>query len=254
MSPGSRPVRHVDLITRLAVAAIAGGAALYVLRFVATGGEIGHRFLVLNTVLAAIPLVAAVALVKKRRRRLEAIALGLVWLAFLPNAPYLVTDLKHLPEPGGAIYWFDLVLISTFGMIGLLLGSASIYLVHDAARGRGGIGRGWLLVAAIIPLVGIGVSLGRFARWHTWDLLLAPQLILGDVLGGVIDPLGHQKELAVAIAMAWLVAGAYLVFFALIEARPGSGAAGAIHRHPEPPTHGRGVGSSQWSSHDDSGR
>lgn len=228
-------MRHVDRIVLICGAAVAAGVLILALRLMLPGSTSGHLYLLWNTVLAGVPLIAALALVRRRRRRMEAIALGAVWLAFLPNAPYLVTDLVHLPERGAPGYWPDLVLLSTFGLIGLLLGSASIYLVHVALRSRGAIGRGWLLVAAIAPLTGIGVALGRFARWNSWDLLVAPQRILGDVLDGLLDPLAHQQELTLAVAITVLVIGSYAVFFALLESGHSAGAAPGGRRSPEEP-------------------
>ena len=55
------------------------------------------KFLVWNLVLAWMPMVFAVAF-DLVERRLWLLPLGLGWLAFLPNAPYLVTDLVHLGE------------------------------------------------------------------------------------------------------------------------------------------------------------
>ena len=53
------------------------------------------RFFVWNLTLACIPVLFAAGFVAVRRR-IWLIPLGLGWLAFLPNAPYLVTDLVHL--------------------------------------------------------------------------------------------------------------------------------------------------------------
>src|SRR5205814_9660778 len=57
-------------------------------------------FLALNLLLAWVPYVAAVLLQEAGRRGRFTVAalLGLVWLLFLPNAPYMVSDLVHV-EP-----------------------------------------------------------------------------------------------------------------------------------------------------------
>ena len=54
-------------------------------------------FLVWNLFLAWIPVYFAGGFAVVRRRR-WLLPLGLGWLTFLPNSPYLVTDLVHLGE------------------------------------------------------------------------------------------------------------------------------------------------------------
>src|SRR3954464_4156781 len=58
-----------------------------------------YGFLRWNLVLAWIPLLLSHALARASRRPATAVAvpvLALAWIVFLPNAPYLVTDLIHL--------------------------------------------------------------------------------------------------------------------------------------------------------------
>ena len=85
---------------RLAVAALLTlwVAALLLTRMVLTGSAFG-LFLVWNLFLAAVPLMASTALValdRKGGRLGGRLALAAVWLLFLPNAPYILTDLVHL--------------------------------------------------------------------------------------------------------------------------------------------------------------
>src|SRR3954449_9240989 len=92
---------------RIAVVASLAGLSLFVLAMLAarmlyTGGS-GHRWLAWNLFLAWIPFLLALLLYERARvgaswRVLP--PLGLLWLAFFPNAPYLVTDLKHIGYGG----------------------------------------------------------------------------------------------------------------------------------------------------------
>src|SRR4051794_38963998 len=65
------------------------------------GGEHYH-FLAWNLALAWVPLALAVVIDRVHRRRglrVLLVALGTAWLVFVPNAPYIVTDVVHL-QPG----------------------------------------------------------------------------------------------------------------------------------------------------------
>src|SRR5262245_50322448 len=64
-------------------------------------GRAALLFLGWNLALAWVPLLVSVVIAARHApgrtsSRAATVALGAVWLAFFPNAPYLVTDLIHL--------------------------------------------------------------------------------------------------------------------------------------------------------------
>ena len=115
------------------------------------------RFLVWNLILAWVPLVLALVVYDGYRRSGSLLWLtpfvGL-WLLFLPNAPYIVTDFVHLSPSSRAPLWFDGVELSAFAWTGMLLGFVSLYLVHAVLRHRLGVpagGRAWSAATAPHP-------------------------------------------------------------------------------------------------------
>ena len=104
-----------------------------------------YDFLAWNLLLAWIPFLLAVALYDSDRRgRTPAVLviLGAVWLVFLPNAPYIVTDFVHIGELPGAPLWYDAGMTAAFAGTGLVLGLASVLLVQGVvARRFGALGR-----------------------------------------------------------------------------------------------------------------
>lgn len=84
------------LIVRLALI-VALPAALYATRVIYTG-KITYRFLPWNLSLAWLPLAFAYLAVRAERRPVLAVLFIAAWLAFLPNAPYLIGDLRSLIE------------------------------------------------------------------------------------------------------------------------------------------------------------
>jgi uncharacterized membrane protein len=85
---------------------------------------------------------------------------GLVWLLFLPNALYMVTDFVHLGDIGRAPVWFDAAMIGSFACAGLLLGFASVHRMQSFARQLGST-QAWLLTVGAIALSTVGIYRGR---------------------------------------------------------------------------------------------
>jgi uncharacterized membrane protein len=181
-----------------------------------------YRFLIWNLVLAWIPLVLAVLVYDRYRRGapihrlVPALAL---WLLFLPNAPYIVTDFVHLSSASRPPLWFDGIELSAFAWTGMLLGLVSLYLVHAVVQHRFGSLAGWAGTLVVLPLVSAGVYLGRVQRWNSWDLLTQPGSRLAELHSHLDDPHTLGRPLAVTLGMAVLLILAYLVFYGLLRAR-----------------------------------
>lgn len=172
--------------------------------------------LVWNLVLAWIPFVVALILYDAARRRASAgalVALGTAWLLFLPNAPYIVTDVKWLGEYAGGTIAYDTALIGTAATIGLVLGFVSLFLVQVVVTGRYGRLAGWGVAWAALALSGVGVYLGRFERWNSWDVVTEPTTVAGRLAAAALDPLAHTRPLALSIAFAVTWCLGYALFY-----------------------------------------
>jgi uncharacterized membrane protein len=183
--------------------------------------------LVWNLFLAWIPLGLALVIYDGAKRGLGAVWVVVfagLWLLFFPNAPYLTTDMKYLRELGGAPLWYDVSLTGLAAFTGLALGLVSLYLVHSVARTYFGAILAWVGVWAVLALSSIGVFLGRFQRFNSWDVFTDPGPILGDVAKGLADPLNYPRTLAVTVVFGGFLIASYLVFYALaqVTASPGT--------------------------------
>ena len=190
-------------------------------------GAMGFRFLVWNLILAWIPMLLALVIYDRYRRgtALTRLApLAALWLLFLPNAPYIVTDFIHLSATTPAPLWFDGVEVSAFAWTGMLLGFVSLYLVHAVARHRLGGLLGWLGVLAALALVSVGVYLGRVKRWNSWDLLTQPGSMVAQLHTHLADSASLGRAVGATLVMTMLLALAYLVFYVLMGARLEAGA------------------------------
>jgi uncharacterized membrane protein len=179
-----------------------------------TSGSSDLDYLLWNLALAWVPFVAALALDDVRSTPLSLqLPLLALWLAFFPNAPYLVTDLIHI-DPADRSFTSmlgDATLVSV-APVGLALGFSSLMLVERVVRGRFG-GRTALAVAVLsLAACSLGIYLGRVVRLNSWDLLTRPRVV-GSVLHQLArNPLAHPLAVALTIAMAFALSVLYLRF------------------------------------------
>ena len=185
-------------------------------------GAYDFRFLIWNLILAWIPLLLALLVYDRYRRGRSVLVLApalVLWLLFLPNAPYIVTDFVHLSAGSPAPLWLDGVELSAFAWTGMLLGFASLYLVHAVARHRLGAVPSWVGVLCVLALVSVGVYLGRVKRWNSWDLLTQPGARLAQLHAHLGDPASLTRAVGISLAVTCLLAAAYLVFYVLMAVR-----------------------------------
>ncbi|QQS15606.1 MAG: DUF1361 domain-containing protein [Candidatus Moraniibacteriota bacterium] len=180
----------------------------------------GYFFLLWNLFLAAIPYWIAAfferSLGKNTHMTNGLWIVFLVWLFFFPNAPYIVTDFVHLPweYEYSQSFAYDFVLVATFAFSGMLFGMGALFRVHRALRKA--IGRWWgdAAMVAVIFLSGIGIYLGRFLRWNSWDAFLNPLLVFRDTLSHYGDPVWFARAVALSFLFSIGIGASYLFFVA----------------------------------------
>ncbi|RZJ72995.1 DUF1361 domain-containing protein [Flavobacterium sp.] len=153
--------------------------ALMTVRMFATSG-IGYGFLVWNLFLAIVPLLVSLHLTKTDPTKTKIVLLSLFWLLFLPNAPYILTDFLHFRNFTQKMpAWFDLLLLASYSISGLLFGLLSMRQMHLVWRKSFGKIANFLIPASAL-LSGFGIYLGRFKRYNSWDILSDPLAIACD--------------------------------------------------------------------------
>jgi uncharacterized membrane protein len=162
--------------------------------------------------LAWMPLVFAL-LFSAVHRYAALLLVGACWLAFLPNAPYLVTDLIHLS--GHDELWRHVLQFGFAAWTGTLLGVVSLRIVHVEVERRFGSIAGWSLVAVSTGLCAIGVVIGRFQRWNSWDLVTSPGVVATSTIEWVRSPIANVRSTGVAAAVATFFGIAYVTTWAL---------------------------------------
>jgi len=176
-------------------------------------GAAGYRYLVWNLTLAWIPMLLAIVLViayRQRRSLFELGAVGAVWLLFLPNAPYVLTDFIHL---GDSHRMYDTIVVGSFALTGLALGFGSLLLVQLVVTRVGGALLGWLTALLSLFFASIGVYLGRVVRLNSWDAFQRPHRLLEIAQLRLADPFGNRNLIGFVIVFCGFLTLAYVGFY-----------------------------------------
>jgi len=215
-SPSLRRAYDFLVEQRFFAVALPSAAACTLLagRFVGSGSRT-LSFMVWNLFLAWIPygcsLVAVAAHRSAHPRRNVAVAVaGAAWLAFLPNAPYLTTDLFRLRDLSAAPIFYDVALLAMFAWGGCILGVASLHAVRRVIEDIAGPAVAHAAALFFIGLSGLGVYLGRVVRLNSWDLALRPRHVLAHAAGAMSTREG--------VAYTLLFAGFFFVCYVAMAA------------------------------------
>lgn len=176
-------------------------------------------YLLWNLLLAWVPVLCAWLLMRvlKTRSWLEPlpVLLTLLWLGFLPNSFYIMTDLIHLRSTGDIGVLYDVVLLMSCIWNGLVAGLISMIWVHREIVRRRHESFAGLLMTVIVALVSFAIYLGRSLRWNTWDVLVNPAGLLFDVSERVINPLDHPQYITTTATFFLLIGSMYYVVWTL---------------------------------------
>jgi len=160
----------------------------------------GYPFIMMvwNIILAMVPFVFFLLFselwYKTRFKNLSDKILGAVifffWLIFLPNAPYLIADIRHLLNfcpvnsylnvcVSGAWEIMFFFVYSVFGWAFLTIHLDQMGKILAEIFGRTA---SRALIIAIIPVMALGVLFGLTERFNSWDVFARPLAIFQYLL------------------------------------------------------------------------
>ncbi len=119
---------------------------------------------------------------KRIYQQIIALAIWFLWLLFIPNAAYIVTDVRHISgfcadttvykictqNAWMIIFFFVYATVGWVALVYLLRQMRS--LIVDMKGRQFGI----YFIALIIPLISLGVLLGLVNRWNSWEFFISP--------------------------------------------------------------------------------
>lgn len=170
------------------------------------------RWMAWNLFLGFVPLALSVWLFRKARSRSFVWWIGLVvFIAFLPNAPYVLTDVIHLVadiRTQSSVWIITLVLIPQYllfigaGFEAYVLSLINLgYYLNRQGRSK------WISWVELLihGLSAIGIYLGRFQRFNSWDLITQ----LDTIAGSVVDDVARKRPLVVIAITFVIITGLY---------------------------------------------
>lgn len=174
-------------------------------------GYTTYLFLAWNLFLAFVPYLITQWLWMQSpdtKQRIKQAALLLVWLLFIPNSFYILTDLFHLDKFDEAPKWFDLLLIFSFAWNGLLFGTISVRRAEMILERATGQGLSLFVVFVVMWLNAFGIYLGRYLRFNSWDILLQPFSLFREMFEVIFHPLRNKME--------WGMIAVYAIFMTVL--------------------------------------
>ena len=156
------------------------------------GVPIRLRWLYWNLILSLLPMVFSIPVSlgfasKKMIWIILVLPFLALWLLFLPNSTYMITDLIHLDSSSIVNWnytynadlkaWLALIYVAAGIVLGVVSGLVSTqWIYRNTPLPRHPIIKyGFMIILSL--LVGYGVYIGRFLRFNSWDILHPRTLI-----------------------------------------------------------------------------
>ena len=134
-------------------------------------------FLIWNLFLAYIPCFLSSSIYKNffnTSKKIQNSFYGLIWLLFIPNSFYILTDFTHLHFRTTFQFSLDILIISGFSFVGFYVGLLSIHTIRQLVIAKYGNTKGNIFILTISFLSAFGIYLGRVLRFNSWDIISKP--------------------------------------------------------------------------------
>jgi len=197
-----------------------GFSCLLLIARVFITGYLTYIFLVWNLFLAFLPYAITEWLwthsqVAKNKWKL--MAAMILWLLFIPNSFYILTDLFHLDTFHSAPKWFDLLLLFSFAWNGLLLGLISVRKTEMLLEEVSGRGFSLVIVFMVMWLNAFGIYIGRYLRFNSWDVITQPFSLFNEMFEILLHPVRNKMEWGMMMVYALFMTLLYITIKKLGE-------------------------------------
>ena len=147
-----------------------------------------HGFMVWNLVLAAVPAALAVVLFRRNVARTP-FWWGLlgVWVLFLPNAPYVLTDVVHMLDDlrGAPTRLHGLSVLTSYALFFAAGVGAYVFAIQRSRVFWHSVLPDRAVPFVLIALHGvcvIAMYVGHFWRFNSWDAVVDPGALVSSMM------------------------------------------------------------------------
>ena len=179
-------------------------------------GYFTYIFFAWNLFLALIPVIISNYLLEAKNSNAE-IILFASWLLFFPNALYIVTDLVHLRESTNVPLWYDVIMIFSAALNGLIMAYLSLQKVELFLQSKFTGKQTSVIMMLCLFLGSAGVYIGRYLRWNSWDILINPFGLTTDAAQHFFNPTEHPRSIGMTVILTIF----FSLFYILIKKIPG---------------------------------
>jgi len=178
--------------------------------------------LIWNLFLAYVPFLLSRTMKNNNRLQkpgLLSLSIVFIWLIFFPNAPYIITDFFHLQQREGVPLWLDLIILAMFSWNGLIIGFLSLKDMQQIIAANYGKKYGWTFSIFVLLLGSFGIYIGRYLRYNSWDVFMAPYSLTGDIIKILLHPAQHKSAFGMTIGFSIFLMTSYYNLSRLSESR-----------------------------------
>ena len=136
----------------------------------------------------------------------------ILWFIFLPNAPYVVTDLIHLGRIRAVPVMFDAFLLFSSAAVSLLVGMYSLFDMEKIFLLKFSKKTTNIFIFFIILFSSFGIYLGRFLRFNSWDLFTSHSFLLSSIWNIFADPVANVNAYAYTFLFFIFIYISYISF------------------------------------------
>ena len=104
----------------------------------------------------------------------------ILWLLFLPNAPYVITDFIHLGRIHGVPVMYDIFVLFSSAWASLLFGLYSLEHIEKILLLKFSAKKTNIIIPVAILLSSFGIYLGRFLRFNSWDFFISHNSLISN--------------------------------------------------------------------------
>jgi uncharacterized membrane protein len=135
---------------------------------------------------------------------------AIVWLLFIPNSFYIITDLLHLKPRFSVPLWYDLMLLLSFAWNGILFGILSIRQMEKIFLVKWKVKTDLYFIYPVMFLNALGVYIGRYMRFNSWDVVTNPFQLIADILYLFRHPIPNRFDWSMILCYSFFMTLVYI--------------------------------------------